>query len=61
MQRVRSWTMQNEMRGVLGLVFANAAKRIIDFASSREGRVSVTMKHKFLRGNRGNLCFEEFR
>ena len=31
-QRVRSWTVQNEMRGVLGRVSAGAAVRILDFA-----------------------------
>ena len=31
-QRVRSWTVQNEMRGVLGRVSAGAAETILDFA-----------------------------
>ena len=31
-QRVRSWTVQNEMRCVLGQVFASAARRIFDSA-----------------------------
>ena len=35
MQRVLSWTVQNEMRGVLGRVSTSAA-RIIDSANSRE-------------------------
>ena len=35
-QRVRSWIVQNEMRGVLGRVFTSAAKRIFDSANSRE-------------------------
>ena len=35
-RRVRSWTVQNEMRGVLGRVSASAARRIFDFANSRE-------------------------
>ena len=35
-QRDRSWTMQNEMRGVLGRVFARAAGRILDSANPRE-------------------------
>ena len=35
MQRVRSWTVQNEMRGVLGRVSASAARRILDSANSR--------------------------
>ena len=37
-QRVRSWTVQNEMRGVLGGVSASAARRILDSANSREIR-----------------------
>ena len=37
-QRVRSWTVQNEMKGVLGRVSANAAGRILDFANFREIR-----------------------
>ena len=37
-QRVRSWTMQNEMRGVLGRVSAGAAERILDSANPREIR-----------------------
>ena len=37
-QRVRSWTVQNEMRGVLGQVSAGAAGRILDSADSREIR-----------------------
>ena len=35
-QRVRSWTVLNEMRGVLGRVFASAAGRILDSANPRE-------------------------
>ena len=35
-QRVRSWTVQNEMRGVLGRVSARAAGRIFDSANPRE-------------------------
>ena len=35
-QRVRSWTVHNEMRGVLGRVSASAAGRIFDFANPRE-------------------------
>ena len=34
-QRVRSWRVQNEMRGVLGRVPAGAA-RIVDCANPRE-------------------------
>ena len=37
-QRVRSWTVQNEMRSVLGQVSAGAAGRILDFANPREVR-----------------------
>ena len=36
--RVRSWTEQNEMRGVLGRVSAVAAGRILDSANPREIR-----------------------
>ena len=35
-QRVRSWTVQNEMRSFLVRVFASAARRIFDSANSRE-------------------------
>ena len=35
-QRVRSWTVQNEMRGVLIRVSAGAAGRILDSANPRE-------------------------
>ena len=35
-QRVRSLTVQNEMRGVLGRVSASAAGKILDSANSRE-------------------------
>ena len=38
-QGVRSWTVQNEMRGVLGRVSAGAAGRILDAANPREIRV----------------------
>ena len=33
-QRVRSWTVQNEIRGVLGRVSAGTAGRILDSAIS---------------------------
>ena len=32
-QRVRSWTVQNEIRGVLGRVSTGAAGRILDSAN----------------------------
>ena len=35
-QRVHSWTVQNEIRGVLGRVFTGVAERILDFANPRE-------------------------
>ena len=35
-QRVRSWIVQNEMRGVVGRVAASAARRILDSSNSRE-------------------------
>ena len=37
-RRVRSWAMQNEIRGVVGRVSASAARRIFDFANPREIR-----------------------
>ena len=37
-QGVRSWTVQNEMGGVLGRVSAGAAGRILDSANPREIR-----------------------
>ena len=36
MQRVCSWTVQNEMRDVLEQVFATATGRILDSANPRE-------------------------
>ena len=38
-QRVRSWIVQNEMRGVLGWVSTGAAGRILDSANPREIRI----------------------
>ena len=38
-RRIRSWTVQNEMRGVLGRVSAGAAGRILNSANSMETRV----------------------
>ena len=35
-QRVRNWTVQNKMRGVLGWVSANTAGSIFDSANPRE-------------------------
>ena len=35
-QRVRSWTVQNEMRDVLGRVSTGAARRILDSANPGE-------------------------
>ena len=37
-QRVRSWIVQNEMKGVLRRVFAGAAGRVLDSANPREIR-----------------------
>ena len=37
-QRVRSWTVRNEMRGVLGQVSPGAAGRILDSANPEEIR-----------------------
>ena len=36
--RVRSWTVQNRMRSVLGQVSSGAAERILDSANPREIR-----------------------
>ena len=38
-RRVRSWTVQNEIRGVLGRVSAGAAGRILDSANHRKSLV----------------------
>ena len=35
-QRVCSWTVQNEMKGVLGRVSTSAARRILDSADLEE-------------------------
>ena len=35
-QRVRSWTVHNEMRDVLGRVSADTAERILDSANPRD-------------------------
>ena len=37
-QRVRSWAMKNDMRGIRGRVFAGAAGRILDSANPRKVR-----------------------
>ena len=37
-QKARSWTVQNEMRGVLGRVSTGAAGRILDSAHREEIR-----------------------
>ena len=37
-QRVRSWTVQNEMRGVLGRMSTGVAGSILDSANPREIR-----------------------
>ena len=76
-QRIRSWTVQNEMRGVLGRVSTGAAGRILDSVNPREKRTqqkttsaaakmrkstaSTTRVHKPPSGNRWILHVEEFR
>ena len=35
-EEARSWTVQNEMRGVLGRVSASDARRIFSYANSRQ-------------------------
>ena len=37
-QRVRSWTVRNEIRSVLGQMSAGTAERILDSANPRETR-----------------------
>ena len=37
-QRIRSWTVQNELKGVLGRVSAGAASRILVSVNPREIR-----------------------
>ena len=65
------------MRGVLGRVSTGAAGRIFSSANPREIRIlkkgvsvaaktredtaCMTREHKFLGGNRGNLCVKELR
>ena len=44
-QRVHSWTVQNEMRGVLGRVSASAARRIFDSTYSKEIRAKQKTVH----------------
>ena len=39
--RVRSWTVQNEIRGVLGRVSTGAAGRILDSANPRDKSLTV--------------------
>ena len=39
-QKVHRWTMQNEMRDVMGRVYADTAGRILDSAYSREKRAN---------------------
>ena len=40
-QRVRSWTVQNEMRGVLGRVSAGASRGIFGSGNPREIRTQL--------------------
>ena len=65
------------MRDVLGRVLTGAAGRILDSANprdirtekkavsvaakTRENTASMTTEHKFLGGNRGDLCVKELR
>ena len=37
-QKVRGWTVQNEMRGVLGRMSTSTAERILDSANPKEIR-----------------------
>ena len=45
MQRVCSWTVQNEMRGVMGQVSASAARRIFDSANPRDRSLTEHCVH----------------
>ena len=38
-QKIRSWTVQNEMRSVLDRMITGAARKILDSSNSREMRV----------------------
>ena len=46
MQRVRNWTVEDEMRGVLGRVSAGAARRILDSANPRERRLCPLQRRR---------------
>ena len=48
-QKVRSWTVQNEMRGVLGQVVAGAGGRILNSANPRE----IKLNNRLCRLQRG--------
>ena len=60
--------MQNEIRGVLGRISADATGRILDYANPRVIRIkqkavfvtAKTREHKFFGGNRGNLCVKKY-
>ena len=52
-QRVRSWTVQNKMRGVLERVSAGAAEKALYSANSRENTAIVTRKHRTGQGHKG--------
>ena len=57
MQRCDSWTVQNEMREVLGRVSAGAVRRILDSADLREIRIqkkAVSIAAKTERGHSKN-------
>ena len=51
-QRVRSWTVQNEMRGALGRVSAGAVGRSLDSADPRQIRANSRLCPLQLRGER---------
>ena len=69
-QRVRSWTVQNEMRGVLGRMSADGMKDSRFCQSQKDKSLTAGCvrwsedetthsEHKFLGGNRGKLCVEK--
>ena len=44
-QRVHSWTVQNEMSGVLGRVSAGTARKILDSANPRDKNLTEGYVH----------------
>ena len=70
------WTVQNEMRSVLGWMTRGAALRIPNSSNFTEMRLTEAhvycsehekghnerdKNHKFLNGHKGDLCVEKFK